>query len=126
MKEFVIKCKNEAGSLATITETLANASVNVQALASEANGNGMGNIRVVTSDETTTKEALEKSGFDFTVGSITSIRLLDRPGELAKVSKKLAALNVNIRSIYILGGDGRYTSIALNVDDPEKALKVLK
>ena len=51
---------------------------------------------------------------------------MDRPGELAKVAKKLGKANINIRSIYIIGQKNGKTEVALVVDDMNRAMDLLK
>jgi len=83
-------------------------------------------IRIVTDDETTTRNALARSGIQFDLREVISVRMPDRPGELGKVARRLARGMVNVDSIYILGKDGSMTDIAFTVDDPKKAQDLLK
>ena len=48
-----------------------------------------------------------------------------KPGELAKVAKKLGKAKINIESIYILGQKEGRTELALVVDDMKKASELL-
>ncbi len=95
------------------------------AIASEG-GSDRPFIRVVTNDVTTTEKALKTAGFDFDHNGILSVELLDRPGELAKMSKRLARAQVNVESIYIIGKGGGKTELAVVVDNDKKAKKALK
>ena len=61
----------------------------------------------------------------YRVAEIVSIRLPDKPGELGKVTRRLADEEINIQYIYILGKDKGATDIALRVDDVENARIVL-
>jgi len=125
MKEFKIYVKHKPGELARVTETLAGRAVNIKAIASEAKGEEA-LLRVVTNDVTTTQKALDESGTKYTHNDIIMLSLIDRPGELAKVAKKLGKAKINIESIYILGQKEGKTEIALVVDDMNKAGKILK
>lgn len=54
------------------------------------------------------------------------IKLPDKPGELAKIARKLANARINVECIYILGREKGTTEIALKVDKLEEARKTLK
>ena len=125
MKEFKVFVADKPGELARVTETLAGAAVNIRAIASEAKHENSF-LRVVTSDVTTTEKALSLAGLKFELNDILTLELLDRPGELAKVSKRLARAGINVHSIYILGSKDGQTEIALVVDNTERAKATLK
>lgn len=120
MKEFKIFVEHKPGELAKVTEALASRAVNIRAIASEAKGD-KAHLRVVTNDVNTTIAALNESGTQYEQNDILTITLLDRPGELSKVAKKLGKAKINIESIYILGQKDGKTDVALVVDDMKKA-----
>jgi hypothetical protein len=120
MKEFKIFVEHKPGELAKVTEVLASRAVNIRAIASEANGD-KASLRVVTNDVNTTIAALNESGTHYEQNDILTLTLLDRPGELSKVAKKLGKAKINIESIYILGQKNGKTDVALVVDDMKKA-----
>lgn len=125
MKEFRVFVADKPGELARVTEALAGAAVNIRAIASEAK-HDTSFLRVVTSDVTTTEKALSLAGLKFELNDILALELLDRPGELAKVSRRLARAGINVHSIYILGSKNGRTEIALVVDDTDRAKVTLK
>jgi len=125
LKEFDVYVQNRPGELAKVCELLGNQGVNIKAIASERGG-GRPLIRVVTDDETTTNSALSRQGIVFDKREVVSVRMLDRPGELGKIARKLARGMVNVEAIYILGKEGGATDIALTVDNPKKAADLLK
>lgn len=124
-KEFKVFVQDKPGELARVTEALASGPVNIRAIASEF-GNDRPFFRIVTNDATTTERALKNAGLEFKLQDVINIELLDRPGELAKIAKRLARAGVNVESIYILGTKNGKTEMALNVSDAVKALEILK
>jgi hypothetical protein len=50
---------------------------------------------------------------------------MNKPGELAKITKKLARGGVNIESLFILAGGKDQEEIAIGVDKPAEAQKLL-
>ena len=111
--------------MARITEALAAGPVNIRAIASEVS-NERPFFRIVTSDVATTERALKNAGLEFKLCDIINVELLDRPGELAKIAKRLARAGVNIESVYILATKDGKTEIAFNVSDAKKAMEILK
>ena len=111
---------SKIGELARVTEALATQAVNIKAISSEG-GHETSFLRVVTGDVATTEKALRNAGLKFELNEILSVELMDRPGELAKIARRLARAGVNVASIYILGSRGGKTEIAMVVDDPERA-----
>jgi hypothetical protein len=111
--------------LARVTEALAAGPVNIRAIASEF-GNARPFFRIVTSDVATTERALKNAGLEFNLCDVINIELLDRPGELAKIAKRLARAGVNVESVYILATKDGKTEIAFNVNDAKKAMEILK
>lgn len=120
MKEFRIFVEHKPGELAKVTEALAGRAVNIKAIASEAYGE-KASLRVVTNDINTTIKALDESGTKYEQNDILMISLIDRPGELSKIAKKLGKAKINIESIYIIGQKNGKTDVALVVDDMVKA-----
>ncbi len=125
MKEFRVFVADRPGELARVTEALSTAAVNIRAIASESKKDAAF-LRIVTQDVATTEKALTNAGMKYELNEILNLELLDRPGELAKVSRRLARASIDVHSIYILGSKNGRTEIALVVDDMEKAKIALK
>ena len=125
MKEFRIFVHNKPGELARVTEALAASAVNIKAIASEASTD-RSFLRIVTTDATTTERALKTAGFGFDLNETLDIELMDRPGELAKIARRLARQGINVESIYILSSKNGKTQIAMTVSDLERAKSAVK
>ncbi|TLZ91299.1 MAG: ACT domain-containing protein, partial [Methanobacteriota archaeon] len=124
MKEFKVFVADKPGELARVTEALSGAAVNIRAIASEAKHDNSF-LRVVTSDVQTTEKALSTAGLKYDLNDILDLELLDRPGELAKVARRLARAGINVHSIYILASKNGRTEIAFVVDNTERAKATL-
>ncbi len=125
MKEFKVFVADRPGELARVTEALSNHAVNIRAIASES-GHVQSFLRVVTNDVKTTERALRGTGLKFESNEILVLDLIDRPGELSKVARRLARANVNVNSLYLLGSKNGRTQIALVVDNMQRANEALK
>ncbi|MFQ6009719.1 MAG: ACT domain-containing protein [Candidatus Aenigmatarchaeota archaeon] len=123
LKQFDIEAGGEVGALANLCEMIASNAINIKAIATDGNGR----VRIVTEDENTTRRTLQKSRVFFIESDVISLRLIDRPGELAKITRLLANHKININSVYILGRnpERKETEIALEVSDLVGATKVL-
>jgi len=53
------------------------------------------------------------------------ISMSDKPGELAKVTKKLAKAGINVNSLFILGGKVSEVQVAVGVDERDRAQNLL-
>lgn len=108
-----------------MTEALSTHAVNIKAISSEG-GSEKAFLRIITGDVSTTEKALKNAGLGYDLNEILDLELMDRPGELAKVARRLARAGVNVESIYILGSKGGKTQIAMTVNDLEKARAALR
>lgn len=124
MRQFEIYVQNRPGEVAWIAETLAKNSVNIRGISTDL-GSNRPMIRVITDDENSARSALKNAGLEFTERDVLVVSLSDRPGELSKLTKKLARAGINIESIFILGARTPKEEIAIGVDQPEKAAEVL-
>ncbi len=125
MKEVTIVTKNRVGALADMCEALGKFGVNIQSISAQGLGDS-GVIRLVTTDEKTAKNVLEKAGFGVVLGDVLTLKLFDRPGELGKMTRKLADANINIECVYLLGKNKGYTEVAIKADKIEEAVRALK
>lgn len=123
--EFKVFVGDRPGELARVTEALAAHAVNIRAISSES-GTSPPFYRVVTNDVNTTRKALEGSGLKYEENEILVADLIDRPGELAKVARRLTRGNVSVSSIYILGSQDGKTQLAMTVDNLARARELLK
>ena len=127
MKEITIIAKNALGSLAVVSEALGNVGVNIEAISAyEKNDRAV--FRLLTNDVNTTMKAISKVP-DVTARSedVIVLRLVNRPGELAKITRKLANKSVNLESLYIVSKASDFTEVAVKPSeaDFEKAKGVL-
>jgi len=125
LKEFDVYIQDKPGELAKVAELLGRNGVNIKAISSERSRSEP-MVRIVTDDESTTQNTLTRAAIRFDRRDVLTVKMLDRPGELGKVARRLARAMVNVNSIYILGKDAGMTEMAITVDDAEKARNALK
>jgi hypothetical protein len=124
LKQFEVYVQNRPGEVARIAEVLAKNSVNIRGISIDM-APSKPIIRVITDDENSAKSALKSASLEFTEREVLVVSLSDRPGELAKVTKKLARAGINIESLFILGSKTNSEEVALGVDKLDKAQELL-
>jgi hypothetical protein len=120
--EFIVTLPDRPGQLATLTNALGEAGVNLRSV-----GGSRGQIGVVVSDADTVKarRALKKAGFRAKERSAIEMRLKDQPGTLARAASRFGKAKVNISSAYVLSPGRGNATIAFGVKDARKAKKAL-
>ena len=124
MRQFEITAENRVGRLAEVCELISNVGVNIRAVSTEDKENA-GVIKLITDDENLTRSILSNSGLEFKEFEIVSAKLRDRPGELAKLAKALANLDIDIQSVFLLEREKGAVEFAFKVSDLKKAKEIL-
>jgi hypothetical protein len=124
MKQLSIETDNKPGQLNEICSVLGGNGINIESLVGEGWGT-VGLVRLITTDAESAKKVLEKKGFKVQLNDVFTVRIPDKPGELAKVTKKLRDSGINIECIYLLNKFEKETEIALAVDKTKKAMDLL-
>jgi len=125
MKEITVMVENRVGALADVCDALGGVGVNIKAISAQRLGEA-GVIRLITEDETTARNVLEKGGFRISSGDIVTVKLRDRPGELAKIARKLAVSGVDVESVYIIGHTNGDVEVAIKPQSVREAMQALK
>jgi hypothetical protein len=129
MEQITVLVKDVPGALAYISEVLGRNEVNIKAIFAEGLAEGYekaGVIQIITDELDAAKQALKSEGLKFSVSEIINIRLLDKPSELGKVSRKLGDEGIYIQYIYIIDKEDGHTDIAMKVSDVERARVALE
>src|SRR3990172_5740985 len=107
MTEFVVRMDNRPGRLAALAEALAEAGVNIEALAAFGY-DGEGIVRVIVDQPEAARRTLRDAGLMAEEHAVLTTFLPHTPGQLAGVARRLADSGVNIDAVYLLntGPDG--------------------
>ena len=125
MKQFNVFVDDKIGELARVTEALAQNAINIRGLATDKVGSRPA-IKVITDDEASTRKALAKAGLVFEESEVLVIDLIDRPGEIARLARKVAKAGANISSVFLIGKKDTPAAVALVTNDFKKVDKYLK
>ena len=124
MKQITVKLQNKIGELASICELLGGSGINILGITAQAEDDS-GVVRVITNDVTTTEKLLKQNKYLPMTSDIMLVRVKDRPGELGKMTRKIAKANVNIHSMYMLGKENDEGIFAISSDQNEKLKQFL-
>jgi hypothetical protein len=127
MKELTISARNEVGALAAVSEALGGVGVNIEAISCYGEGN-KAIFRVLTADSATAMKTLSRlPNLEIKESDTIVIKMINRPGELGKLTRKLSNQGINLESLYIVTRKDDYTEVALKPaeSDLSKAKEVL-
>ena len=117
--------ENKPGRLSKIARVLANSNINIRAITIADRGE-YGLINILTNDPDKTHEVLTREGFSASRKQVIGVIMKDRPGALADVTEYLHGNSVNVSNAYgFILREGDMAVLILEVDDYEKALKVV-
>jgi hypothetical protein len=124
--QLAVFLANRPGALARVCEALAQAEINIQALATSDTVDHTV-VRMVVSDPTKALMLLGESGVLALETEVLTIETASEPGVLAKISERLAEANLNIEYAYLAAGRRAEKGlIILRPSDVEKARRVLQ
>ena len=124
-KQLAIFLDNRPGTLASVADALADAEINIYAIAtSDTVDHSV--IRLVVSDYRKALHVFEEHGTLVVEDDVVMVEGSNKPGELAQVAQKLAHAKINIEYCYCATPpDAKKGLLILRVSNPAKALKVL-
>ena len=124
-KQLAIFLDNRPGTLARVCEALSEAKVNIYAITtSDTIDHSV--VRMVVSDPRRAMELFEQHNVLVVEDDVIMINGDNKPGSLAKIAYKLAAVKVNIEYCYCATSpDAKKGLLILRPSDAKKALKAL-
>ncbi|MCR4815498.1 MAG: amino acid-binding protein [Lachnospiraceae bacterium] len=125
LKQLTVFLENREGRLESVTDLLAKNDINIACLAL-ADTSEYGVLRLVVSDPDRAKAILKEEGYSSRLTEVLGVRLQQVPGSVSKLTKVLAAENINIEYMYTLSSSKEFGSMILKVSDIEKAYEAVK
>lgn len=117
---------NKPGTLSTVCEALAKAKINIYALTiSDTIDHAV--VRMVLSDPAKALHIFGEHGVLAVESDVLLLENSNKPGSLARIAERLAKAKINIEYAYLATSPGAKSGLlVLRVQEPKKALKVLK
>ncbi len=123
-KQFDVYVQDRPGEVSRVTEALAHNAVNIRGIATDVGG-GRPRVHIITDDDSSARSALKAAQMEFAEHEVIVVSMADRPGELAKITKKLARGGININSLFMLASRTPLEEMALTVDRMDEAKRLL-
>jgi hypothetical protein len=123
--QFVVQLPNVPGALADLSESLAEAGVDLRAIGGGGIGES-GHVILKTADDDATRAILETGAYHFIEGESLLVEVDDRPGGMARVARLLADAGVNIYGHLFIGRWGDQAQFSFVVSDVAAARKALE
>ncbi len=98
-KQISVFLENKAGRLAEVTGILAEADVNIRALA-VADTSDFGVLRLIVNDNQKALTALKHRGFTVGETDVVAVEVEDRPGGLHRILDILCSAEINVEYMY--------------------------
>ncbi len=122
-KQFDVYVQDRPGEISRVAEALARHAVNIRGISTDV-GCGKPMVRIITDDDSSARSALKAVQLEFKEQDVIVVAMPDRPGELSKLTKKLARGGINTDSLFILGAKTQVEELAITVDRSEEAKKL--
>ena len=125
-KEFTVLLEDRPSALGKVCQALADHEVNILALQSFPTG-GKFVTRLIVDNPATAKAVLNKERLTYVEAEIVQIKILHRPGEIARLASRLGKAHININYAYSGLETGTNAPLVfLGVTDVAKAAAILE
>ena len=124
--QFTLYLPNRPGVLALVTRKLAAAKVNIEGV-SAATSADIGLVQIVVDNAAAAARVLKQSKISVTTQKVAVLPMRNRPGELARITSKLAAGGVNINYVYgttCRGDSGCECGMVVSAPDLKKVERI--
>lgn len=126
IKQISIFLENKPGRLAKVTQVLGENQIDISAL-SIADKTDFGILRLIVNHPDEAVRILDQNGFAVSINEVLAVEVEDKPGGLAKTLDVLDNRGISIEYMYaFVGNRSKNAIVILRVENPEKALEVLK
>jgi hypothetical protein len=123
-QQFVVQLPNQPGELARLLEALAARGLDLRSIGASGIAS-QGAAVLVLNDAEAAREVLRTGKYSFTEGEAIVTSAPDQPGAVAGIARRLADAGVNLQGLAILGWHQGKAELALSVDNPDVARRVL-
>ena len=124
-EQISVFLENRTGRLAEVTNTLAEAGLNIRAL-SLADTSDFGILRMIVCDTHKAQAILKEKGFTLGVTSVVAVSVNDKPGGLNDLLQLLESKHVNVEYMYAFVSRERDTAIMIfRFDKVDEAIAAL-
>ena len=124
-EQISIFLENKAGRLSEVTDILANAGVNIRALAL-ADTSDFGVLRLIVDNNAKAEQALKDGGFTVRKTNVVAVEVDDRPGGLHHILSILKNAGINVEYMYtLIRQSGDKAIMIFRFDQTDEAIREL-
>jgi hypothetical protein len=123
-QQFVVQLPNQPGALASLLEALAARGLDLRSIGASAVG-AQATAVLVLNDAAAARIVLQQGNYTFVEAEALVTSAPDQPGGIASMTRRLADAGINIQGLAILGWHQGKAELALSVDNPQLARRVL-
>jgi hypothetical protein len=124
MKRLTIIQETRAGLLAEVATMLEHNKIDLRSIDGSTAGS-LAVISLIAEPYDECFKVLNDAGFKVFANEQVLVRITDQPGALAELSRRLANVQVDIRSIHIVQNEGETCIVALETENNFSAKQVL-
>ncbi|MBL0714717.1 MAG: ACT domain-containing protein [Desulfosarcina sp.] len=125
-EQISVFLENKTGRLCEVTGILAEARVNIRALAL-ADTSDFGVLRLIVDHTEKAREALKKAGFTVGKTNVLAVEVPDRPGGLHDILDLLHSSGINVEYMYaFVQQSGSNAVMIFRFDNTDEALRVIQ
>ena len=125
LNQLTIFVENKQGAIVDVTETLANANVDIRAL-SIADTEDFGILRLIVNDNDAAFNALANHGYLIKNTDVVGVKIGDAPGKLSKALRVLDEAHINVEYLYaFMARTEKHAYVVLRVADNAAAEEIL-
>ncbi|MGE5239986.1 MAG: ACT domain-containing protein [Chloroflexota bacterium] len=118
--------ENKSGRLAEVAGILAEAGINIRALAL-AETSDFGILRLIVNDTEKARQALKDAGFTVSKTEVVAVEVPDRPGGLAIILNTIRDAGINVEYMYaFVEKSGENAIVIFRFDEIGKAVATLR
>ena len=126
IKQISVFVENKSGRLSDILNVIGKNGIDICAL-SIADTTDFGFVRMIVNDPDKAAEILKSNNLVVKVTDVIALAVADKPGGLAGEIEKLKNAGISIEYMYaFIGKSDKGALVIVRVENPEKALEVLK
>ena len=119
--DITVRLADEPGTLAALGEVLGEAGVNIDGICGVP-CEGFGLLHILVQDPELTREVLQRAGFTLEQArQVLLLDIIDRPGELGGIARRLADADLNINLLYLTAS----MDLVIGVDQLDLAAQLL-
>lgn len=125
MKNLTIIQETRAGLLAEVTTLLEKHGIDLRSI----DGNTVGKLAVINLVADPYRKCLDllaDAGFQVFSNEQVLVRCEDQPGALAEISRRLANVQIDVRSVHLIDREDDHCIVALETDNDYAARKALR